>query len=185
MRFHLGNPICLFFHVKFSLMVNLCLPLDRPALLVFADSSSIYSQVGPASETHSICTVVLPLGLSIEVSPHVTSLRAGCGLHSNLLHWKACFSNIHLAKLWKKERYEAVFLWRLTFILLRKFCGRNSSMAFSSSNVLTIGPSRHQGQWICAFALTCHGLSTFPVPQVVTLFSGCDAFYRTPNVITL
>ncbi len=48
---------------------------------------------------------------SISVSPHVTSLRAGCGLHSALL-WKARFPAVTASCNNKKERPEAVFHWR-------------------------------------------------------------------------
>ncbi len=45
------------------------------------------------------------------MSPHVTSLRAGCGLHSALL-WKARFPAVTASCNNKKERPEAVFHWR-------------------------------------------------------------------------
>ncbi len=64
-------------------------------------------------------------------------------------------------------------------------------MAFSSSDVLTIDPSRYQfALWRWEGYDLCTGIcfgtpqSAFAAPQVVTTVTGYGAFHRTPNVIT-
>ena len=80
--FPTGNPICVFFHGKVSLLANPCLPLTDRSVSLFWQPFHPYSKVGPASET--LPYVYCPLGQSISVYPHVTSLRVGCGLRSDL-----------------------------------------------------------------------------------------------------
>ncbi len=67
-----GNPICVFFHGKFSLMVNLCLPFDR-ALCQALLAALLPTPRWKLPQSLVVCSTAPGLCQSISVFPHVTS----------------------------------------------------------------------------------------------------------------
>ncbi len=67
-----GNPICVFFHGKVSLMVNLCLPFDR-ALCQALLAALLPTPRWKLPQSLVVCSTAPGLCQSVSVFPHVTS----------------------------------------------------------------------------------------------------------------
>ncbi len=135
-----GNPICVFFHGKVSLMVNPCLPCDRASVrFCWQPSSLLLGRICPRVQSY----VVLPqawaspyqcLHMLPPFGQDVASVAPFCGRLASLPLRQAVTTN-------RKDLKLSFTEGRNPF----RFRGeRNSGLAISSSDVLS-GPGGHQG----------------------------------------
>ncbi len=135
-----GNPICVFFHGKVSLMVNPCLPCDRASVrFCWQPSSLLLGRICPRVQSY----VVLPqawaspyqcLHMLPPFGQDVASVAPFYGRLASLPLRQAVTTN-------RKDLKLSFTEGRNPFRFRGK---RNSGLAISSSDVLS-GPGGHQG----------------------------------------
>ncbi len=131
-----GNPICVFFHGKVSLTVNLCLPCDRASVrFCWQPSSLLLGRIYSRVQSY----VVLPqawasLYQCLYMLPPFGQDQASVAPFYSLPLWQAVTTN-------RKDLKPSFTEGQNPF----RFRGEmNSGLAISSSDVLS-GPGGHQG----------------------------------------